>query len=219
MAGAREYEDTIGQAISAADTTGIDFETIFADADTSLGGQLEMVAKLIAGRSALGNRRQIFFVSVSGYDLHQNHLGSHGELISELSKSLMAFRNALVSAGDWDKVVAFTAADFSRTVTPNSADSNPGTDHAWAGHAMVMGGPIKGGDLYGHFPSLKLDDHANSIDVSGRGRWLPSIAVDQYSSVMAKWFGVDSNSMETIFPNLPRFNDPYTTAEPNLKFI
>lgn len=220
IASARELEDTVGASLSIAQGNGIDYDTTFTDAQTSLGDQLKMVAQLIAGRSALGNQRQIFLVGVGGYDLHQNHLPSHHELLGELSRSMMAFRNAMIEADDWDKVVAFTATDFARTFTVNSPDGNVGTDHAWGNHAMVMGGPVKGGDLYGHFPSLKLGDQSGSIDAhSGRGRWIPSVSVDQYGAVMAKWFGVDSNSMETIFPNLPRFNDPFTAAEPNLGFI
>ncbi|MFK7801202.1 MAG: DUF1501 domain-containing protein [Anaerolineae bacterium] len=216
LVSARNVEDAVGGSISAADGSGVDFDTIFADATTSLGDQLKMVAKLITGRSALGNRRQIFFVQVGGYDTHANQLESHSELMGELSTSLKAFKDALVAAGDWDKTVAFTASDFARTFSPNAT----GTDHAWAGHQIVMGGPVAGGDIYGHFPSLKTGDQPGSIDAHKlRGRWIPSIAVDQYASVMARWFGVQASEMDTIFPNLVRFNDPISSSEPNLMFL
>lgn len=226
IVGARGVSESVNAAIAAAAATGVDFDQLFArsveeeEYSSALVDQLKMVAQLIVGRSALGNSRQIFFVNVGGYDIHRSHLGSHALLMNELSTGLMAFRNALVAAGDWDKVVAFTASDFSRTLTANGADADAGTDHAWGGHAMVMGGPVIGGNLYGHFPSLKTGDHPESIDARrGRGRWIPSTSVDQYSAVMAKWFGVDSNSMEAIFPNFNRFDDPFSVAAANLRFI
>ena len=216
----RNVSDQIDKALAAANATGVDFDAKFMNADHSLGDQLKMVAQLIAGRSALGNSRQVFFVQVGGYDIHQSHLSAHESLMDELSSGLAAFRDAMGAAGDWDKVVAYTASDFSRTFTPNGTDSEAGTDHAWGGHAMVLGGSVSGGNLYGHFPTLKTNEDPDSIDAhKGRGRWIPSTSVDQYSSVLAKWFGVDSNSMETIFPNLGRFDDPVSTTLANLRFI
>ena len=222
IANARFVEDTIGTAMAAADANAIDYDQHFMDADTSLGEQLKTVAKLIAGRSILGNQRQIFFVQVGGYDIHTNHLTAHATLMEELSKASMAFRNTLVEMDDWDKTVAFSVSDFNRTFTVNGLDADAGTDHAWGGHALVMGGPVVGGNLYGQFPVLRAGDHAESIDADptgGRGRWIPSTAVDQYASVLASWFGVDSNSLDTIFPNLYRFDNPLTTTAPNLNFI
>ncbi len=217
---ARSVEDAIGDALIQADGSGVDFDTHFADVDTSLADQLKMVARLIAGRSNLGNRRQVFFVSVGGYDIHKNHLSAHADLMDELSKSLAAFKSALVDVGDWDKTVAFTASDFSRTFTANGPGTEDGTDHAWGSHMVVAGGPVIGGKIYGHFPSLKVGDQADSIDAHNtRGRWIPSTAVDQYSAVLARWFGVESNAMEEIFPNLGRFNDPFNSTEPNLAFL
>lgn len=216
LVSARSVESVLGNSLSAADNSGIDFDGIFNAAQTSLGDDLKMIAKLIAGRSSLGNRRQIFFVEVGGYDTHRDQIAAHTELMVELSTALNAFRNALVAVNEWDNVVAFTASDFARTFSPN----NSGTDHAWAGHQMVMGGAVNGGQIFGHFPSLKLGDTPGSIDAHrNRGRFIPSISVDQYASVIAKWFGVGSSEMETIFPNLSRFNDPFTSSEPNLSFL
>lgn len=217
---ARVTEETIGSAITTAEAAGVDFDQIFSGASSELGDQLKTVAKLIGGRSALGNKRQIFFVNVSGYDIHKEHLEAHASLMEELSKGMMAFRNALQAMGDWDKVVTFTASDFNRTINPNGNSSADGTDHAWGGHAMVMGGPINGGQLFGHFPSLKTGNAGGSVDADdARGRYIPSVSVDQYSAMMARWFGVDANSMEEIFPNLGRFDDPFTSATANMQLL
>lgn len=212
---ARTLEGVVGEALSIADTGTVDLDTIFANAATPLGDQLKTVAKLIIGRSGLGNQRQIFFVRVGGYDTHNNVLTSHAPLMEELSNGMLAFRNAMQAANDWDKVVAFTASDFARTLAPNA----DGTDHAWGGHAMAMGGPIKGGDIYGHYPPLKVGDVPGSLDARRRGLIIPTTAVDQYSAPLAKWFGADSNSMETIFPNLVRFDDPFSSATANMQYI
>jgi uncharacterized protein (DUF1501 family) len=80
-----------------------------------------------------------------------------------------------------------------------------------------MGGSVNGGDIYGHFPPLAtgagLDSH------SSRGRFIPETSVDQYAAVLTKWMGAGSNEIEAIFPNLPRFDDPFTVSSANLGFL
>ncbi|BDS05118.1 hypothetical protein NT6N_01580 [Oceaniferula spumae] len=220
---ARETEGAVGVALSAAAATGVDFETHFANAPTKLGDQLKMVSKLIAGCSPLGNNRQIFFVQVGGYDTHQSMLSDHSELMDELSQALLSFRNTLSDTllDAFNDVVTFTASDFARTLTPNGENAaTDGSDHAWGSHAIVMGGPVHGGDIYGHYPPLKTGDTPGSIDShSSRGRLIPDTSVDQYSAVLANWFGADANSLEAMFPNLPRFDDPLTSSTANMAFL
>lgn len=224
---ARATEGVIGAAMTAAAASGTDFDAIFtaADANHSLGNQLKMIAKLIAGRSLLGNERQIFFCQVGGYDTHQNMLASHANLMDELATGMKAFHDVLNAPGvnAWNEVVTFTASDFNRTFTPNNTDpAKAGSDHAWGGHALVMGGAVNGGDIYGQFPMLKTGNATGSIDAgktTTRGRWIPSTSVDQYCSVLTKWLGAGSSELATIFPNLPRFDDPFTTSTANLGFL
>jgi len=213
----RHLDDTVGGTMDVANESGVDFDGIFtaANADTGLGEQLKLIAQFIAGRSALGNQRQIFYAVDPGYDNHSNILVVHARQMEELSNALLAFRNALVALGDWDKTVAFTASDFARTLAPNTS----GTDHGWGSHAMMMGGPIQGGDLYGHYPPLKIGDAPESLDALERGLLIPTTSVDQYSAPLAQWFGADANSMETIFPNLYRFDDPFSSATANMQFL
>ncbi len=219
---ARATEGLIGAAITAAAASGVDFETTFTNADTSLGDQLKMIAKLIAGRSVLGNNRQIFFCQVGGYDTHATLLTSHASLMAELSGGLKAFRDTLVALGVFRDVVTFTASDFNRTFTPNNTDpTKAGSDHAWGSHALVMGGQVQGGDLYGHFPKFKIGDATGSIDAGNnkRGRWIPDTSVDQYSAVLTRWMGAETSDIEAIFPNLPRFDNPFTVSSTNLAFL
>jgi uncharacterized protein (DUF1501 family) len=142
--------------------------------------------------------------------------------MAELSNSLKAFRDALVDLQVFDNVVTFTASDFNRTFTPNSTiATTAGSDHAWGGHTLVMGGAVRGGQIYGHYPKLKIGSATGSIDAgtNNRGRWIPGTSVDQYSAVMTKWMGATDNDMEAIFPNLPRFDNPFTVSTANLAFL
>ncbi len=183
-----------------------------------------MITKLIAGRTSLGNSRQIFFCSVGGYDTHQSQLSAHATLMTELSDALKSFKDAMVALGVHDNVLTVTHSDFTRTLTPNGTDTAAGSDHGWGGHQLVMGGGVKtkagggatGGRIYGTFPSLVV---GNNQDVdANRGRWIPTSSVDQYAAVAAKWLGVGSSAMSAIFPNLARFPDPFL-ATTNLDYV
>ena len=215
---ARDYEATVGAAITEADASSVDIEATFANAQTDLGDQLKMIAKLIAGRGSMGNNRQVYFCSMGGYDTHASQLPNHANLMNELSTGLKAFQDTMDGLGVSDDVLLFEASDFTRTMTPNGNNATAsGSDHGWGGHKIVMGGPVKGKNLYGKFPDLRpggVDDSNGT-----RGRWIPSTSVEQYTAPIAKWFGVDSNSMETIFPNLGRFDDPFSVGSANLDFI
>ncbi len=215
---ARANEAVVGAAFTAAATSGVDIETIFSGATTSLGTQMKTIAKLIAGRDTLSNRRQIFFCSVSGYDTHTDQINSQSSLMTELSNSLSAFSNCMTALGVNDKVLTISHSDFTRTLTPNSSDlSTAGSDHGWGGHHIVMGGPVNGGQIYGAFPSLKVGTDLDA-GTSSRGRWIPTTSVDQYAAVASRWLGVESNALSAIFPNLGRFNDPFG-ASANLSYV
>lgn len=172
---------------------------------SGLGSQLRTVAQLIAARNAFGHRRQIFFCSTGGYDTHSNQLGTHAGLLAGVNAAMAAFYNATVELGVANQVTAFTASDFSRTF-PSNGD---GSDHAWGSHQIVVGGAVRGGNMYGTFPNLAL----GGPDDVGEGRWIPTTAVDQYASTLATWFGVSAVNLPTIFPNISRF------ASSNLGFM
>ncbi|HEX3532013.1 MAG TPA: DUF1501 domain-containing protein [Thermoanaerobaculia bacterium] len=172
--------------------------TVFPD--SYLGGQLNMVAKLISVRAALGLSRQVFFVATDGFDTHGDQLASQAGLLDDLSASLTAFYNATVELTVASNVTTFTASDFGRTFPGNGS----GTDHGWGSHQIIVGGAVQGGNIYGHVPTLVTE----GPDDSGEGRWIPTTSVDEYSATLARWFGVGTADMGTIFPNLGRFNNP-----------
>lgn len=182
---------------------------------SSLGSQLKMAAQLIAARDSLCQSRQIIFVQATGYDTHADQISSHGNLMAELGESLRAFYDATVELGVQDNVTAFTMSDFARTYTPNGSAATAGSDHAWGSHSLVLGGAVNGGDLYGEMPDLTVNGPDDVNANNGRGRWIPSTAVDEYAATLARWFGVSAEQMPIVFPNLDRF----PTAGSGLGFL
>jgi uncharacterized protein (DUF1501 family) len=170
-----------------------------------------MVARLIAARSSLGAKRQVFFVSAGGYDLHDNLLTGQAQNMTILNNALSAFYQTTVNLGVADKVTSFTASDFGRTLTSNG----DGSDHGWGSHHLVVGGAVNGKEFYGVAPPVSNTDTTSPNDQwhVGQGRLLPTTSVDQYAGTLATWFGVNPNSvngavseLDSILPNLKNFD-------------
>jgi uncharacterized protein (DUF1501 family) len=176
-------------------------------ANNSIAQQLYQVAKMIEARATTGVKRQIFFVSLGGFDTHNGELNVLQNLFSQLSPALKAFYDAIAQLGVASNVTTFTLSDFGRTFQPASGQ---GSDHAWGNHQMVMGGAVKGGDFYGKYPTLAL---GGPDDTDTRGRWIPTTSVDQYGATLARWFGVADSDLAKVFPNIGSF------ASGNLGFM
>lgn len=194
-----------GSALNTALSQSSGLKTVFPA--TAIGAQLKQVATLIKARAALGSNRQIFAVSMGGFDLHSGQASNEFALLSRVADGLLAFNQALQEIGIPDQVLTFTESEFGRTFQPNSTG---GSDHAWGSHQLVMGGALTASDVYGTYPQLTLN---GPDDITGRGVWVPSASLDQYGATIASWFGVPPASMPAVFPNLSRF------ATNNLGFI
>lgn len=178
--------------------------TVFSD--TGLSRRMRMIALTIAAREALCMRRQTFFVDVGGWDHHDEVILNQAAMLPVVSRALAEFYAALDELGVADQVTTFTASDFGRTLSSNGR----GSDHAWGGNHLVVGGAVSGGEIYGNFPALHL---GNALD-TGRGRLIPTTSVDEYFAEMALWFGVPAADLSLVLPNIGRFYTPGSSTAP-----
>lgn len=198
----------IGRSLTSAG------EVTVAFPNTSIGNQLKQIARMIKSRSVLGVNRQVFFCSLSGFDTHTGQINDHINLYGQLSQAMRAFYDEMTAQAIGDKVTQFTMSDFSRTFGPGGVGSNVGSDHGWAGHSLVLGDSVLGGNFYGvntgngtPFPTLVMNGPDDSdVGSSARGRWIPTTAVEQYAATLSKWFGLQAADQPYVFPNLARFS-------------
>ncbi len=199
---ARGFADVQRRAIDAAETVtaaidgGPPINTVFPQ--SQLGAQLRTVARLIAVQDQLQMQRQVFFVATGGFDSHDDQNQNQPGLLGGISDAIAAFYEATEELNIAENVTTFTQSDFGRTLTSNG----DGTDHAWGGNQLVVGGAVNGRDLYGSYPLLQI---GGPEDVGG-GRMIPSTSADQYAATLAKWFGIPDSDLDVVAPNLNNFD-------------
>lgn len=181
--------------VSAAIASAPPLATVFPQG--GLGTQLRTVARLIASRDQLSMKRQIFFVGTGGFDSHDDQNQNQPGLLQGINDAMTAFYNATVELGVADSVTAFTQSDFGRTLTSNG----DGTDHAWGGNQIVVGGAINGRDIFGTYPLLQL---GGNDDVGG-GRMIPTTSANQFAATLAKWFGIPDADLDIVAPHIDNF--------------
>jgi uncharacterized protein (DUF1501 family) len=188
------------EGVYSAGVNGAMLNTNFAQngATSGIAAQLRIVARSIAARQALGVNRQVFFVTMGGYDHHDNLITGHNTLLGQLDFAMDAFYQATLDMGIADKVTLFTASDFGRTLSSNG----DGSDHGWGGHHFVLGGSVKGGRHYGVAPAVSTTGNGQV----GQGRQLPTTSVDQYGATLSSWLGASTGEMSTLFPNIGNFS-------------
>ena len=217
---AQQYTNLLAQTFNTRKKQALDAYQSFAAASapalpngvtfpsTYVGSRLQMIAKAIQGRAAMGAVRQTFFVQWSGWDHHDDVLGNQATMLPQISAAIGAFYNALVALGIADKVTLFTASDFGRTLTSNSR----GSDHAWGSNQLVVGGAVNGKRIFGQYPSLAINPDTgpelNPLD-TGRGRFIPTTSCDQFFAELALWLGVSASNLPLVLPNIGNF---YNTA-------
>jgi uncharacterized protein (DUF1501 family) len=179
----------------------------FSSLSTDVANQFKTIAQLIEGRAQTKLKRQVFLVYQGGYDTHGNQLSLQQQLLGELAQGIGAFQGALSALGVANNVTTFTLSEFGRTFKPAS---NAGTDHGWGGYGFVIGGAVKGGDLYGTPPTQVLN---GPDDLGDAGRWIPTTSLEQYGATLARWFGIAQADLPYVFPNIGAF------ANTNLGFM
>ncbi len=206
----REYYRRLSQSLEA--------RSVFVDAlqstpalsttfsDNLLSQNLRQIARIIGARGPLGATRQTFFITVEGWDHHDNVLDNQATMLPGVSRALMEFRDALVELDIYDSVATFTSSDFGRTLTSNGK----GSDHGWGGHHIVMGGAVDGGKIFGDYPIIS---GSSNLDV-GRGVYAPTTSVDEYFAEIARWFGVADSDLDQVLPNIRAFYSPGSSSSP-----
>lgn len=200
---ARELQEAVKTALDGPDGS---LTTTFPG-NNSLADQLRMVARMIkvSRESSLGiqHQRQIYYVRVSGFDLHDNLMNpnfanNHANVLGRVSAAVGAFWAALGEIGARNEVTGFSISEFARTLNSNGN----GSDHAWGGVQFVFGGAVQGGRLYGDWPDQTLNGPVSF----SRGQTIPGLAVEQMGATLARWMGVtNASDLNAVFPNLPQF--------------
>lgn len=222
---AQQYSNVLMQTFNARKKSALDAYNSFATASapalpagvtfpaTYLGARLQMVARAIQGRNTLGATRQTFFLNWGGWDHHSGVLGYQAAMLPQVSAAIGAFYSALEAMGVQDQVTLFTASDFGRTLTSNGQ----GSDHAWGGNQLVVGGSVIGQRLYGSYPSLAVNPSSgpetNPLD-TGQGRMIPTTSCDAFFAELALWLGVPAGDLPLILPNLGHFYSPGSGSAP-----
>ena len=170
--------------------------------------QLLRAARMIEARDLLSQSRQVFFVSQGGYDTHSDQTngpgatttGTQANLYSDLAMALAGFYAAMKALGVSKNVTAFTMSDFGRVYKGNAQN---GSDHAWGSNHLVVGGALSGSKVQGAYPNQAL---GGPDDSNTDGRWIPTIAIEEYVGAIAQWHGVSSADMSYVFPNWSTWN-------------
>ena len=208
---AQQYQDifksTFTNKITDSQSNHVEFSAALGQApvintsfsDNAVSANMELIAKTIAVRDVLNVKRQTFFITIGGWDHHDEVLNNQVAMLSVVSKALSEFQTAMEELNLSDCVTTFTASDFGRTLTSNGN----GSDHAWGGNVMVLGGAVNGGQIFGEYPSLAL----NSTDDVGGAILLPTISTDEYFAELSKWFGVSNGDLSYVLPNVGNFYD------------
>jgi len=215
---AQQYQDifksTFTNKITDSQANHVEFSAAIEQApvlstsfsENAVSANMELIAKTIAVRDVLNVKRQTFFITIGGWDHHDEVLNNQVAMLSVVSKALSEFQTAMEELNLADCVTTFTCSDFGRTLTSNGN----GSDHAWGGNVMVMGGSVNGGQVYGNYPSLAL----NSNDDVGGAILLPTISTDEYFAELSKWFGVSNGDLDYVLPNIGNFYDPTIGSMP-----
>jgi uncharacterized protein (DUF1501 family) len=209
---AADVVDSALQTSAALSNANVTVSTPFPA--TTLGNQLQQTALLIKACSdqspanPLRMKRQIFFCSLGGFDTHARqglNVGTHATLLADVGQSIRAFYDEMSAQGNGERVTTFTLSDFGRTFQPAGGVGGAGTDHAWGNNHFVVGGAVRGG-TYGTYPTLQRggpDD--TDFGSNPRGRWIPTVSVEQYGATLATWYGLSQSDLTTAFPFLNRF--------------
>lgn len=155
------------------------------------------------GDAGYKQRRQTIFVPLGGWDHHANIRDQHDIRLVAVNRAYEALIRFLKDpkVNLYDSVVIMHGAEFSRTLRSNG---NQGTDHAWASHTFIAGGPVNGG-LYPTNYQPNYDPVGLKSDGSRLGRYIPEVPVEFVYAQVLEWFGIPRQHLDLVLTKLPRF--------------
>jgi uncharacterized protein (DUF1501 family) len=174
--------------------------------NTDYASKLRVVSTLIGSHQKRGTDRDVFYLSMGGWDHHSEMKASLSSNFVKLNGALTVFYNEMQAQGKWNGVTVVFTSDFARTLTANSGD---GSDHAWGGHYFVMGGAVKGGMIHGTYPSDITTSGPLNI---GRGRIMPTLSWESVLNPLVQWMGADQEAeLNYCMPNRIKSGAPLLT--------
>jgi uncharacterized protein (DUF1501 family) len=197
MSGALTSSAILNPILTTTDST---LSARFSGLTSNFAQQLLAIAKVIEARSSLGASRQVFLATLGSFDTHTNQLNEQQTLLAQLDAGThgLSWRDGRhrcgTRASPHSRCRISHAISFPTRVAERTMRG--------AGHPLVIGGAVKGGSIYGTMPTLQL---SGPDDASNLGRWIPTIAVDQFAATLATWFGADATMLATVLPNLSTF--------------
>eukprot|EP00929_Paragymnodinium_shiwhaense_P044335 TRINITY_DN22747_c0_g1_i3.p1 TRINITY_DN22747_c0_g1~~TRINITY_DN22747_c0_g1_i3.p1 ORF type:complete len:1100 (-),score=265.71 TRINITY_DN22747_c0_g1_i3:453-3530(-) len=205
-----EYSDDLGKFLEnhKLETESTFNPSLDAVKSNKVASQLYQVAKLVKTRQDRKAERDFFFISQSGFDMHQG-VETLPEKLKEIDDGIRLFVAEMKAQGVWKDITLMSASDFGRTITSNGR----GTDHAWAGNMFVVGGDIQGGRVYNEFPESLMPGNPQDV---GRGRFIPKYPWENMVSPVAKWMGLSDSNQPAVFPNLQNFDSSLILREAEL---
>ena len=155
--------------------------------NTAFGNEMRQIAQLIKANLGV----EAAFTDIGGWDTHQNQGSVDGQLanvLRDFSQSIAAFWTDMGSGAE--NVVLVTMSEFGRTARQNGTG---GTDHGHANVMFVLGGPVKGGKVYGPWPGLAPEQLYQSRDLAITTDFRQVLGEAAYKTLGAE-------NLEMIFP-------------------
>ncbi|MGJ8723587.1 MAG: DUF1501 domain-containing protein [Roseibacillus sp.] len=181
----------------------------FFENQPPLATELGATLRGIIARETLGHPRQTFYLQAGGWDHHVELLNTHSRMLGDVSQSLHAYQQAIEELGLADSVLTLVVSEFGRTLRSNGR----GSDHAWGGNLMALGGSVRAGRIHGQYPSMEqMGDQFGPLDLGLGGRFLPTLSTDEVVAEALRWFGLSDTSLLDVLPNLSRFWTPQATG-------
>ena len=133
---------------------------------------------IIANEEIHAAQRAAYYYQINGFDSHKGEMST--DLLDEINAGLEALVGELKAKGLWEKVTIVSLSEFGRTITSNGR----GTDHGWGGNHFVLGGGVKGGQIFGTYPASLAALTSNG---ENRGIVLPTLGWESLWHAVAQW--------------------------------